>query len=60
LQDALEKQSVHTRLQSAIEMNQVAEPFIRRGAIRHLERGRVVIFAGGATYFGGTGIAEEW
>jgi uridylate kinase len=47
LQDALEKQSVHTRVQSAIEMNQVAEPFIRRRAIRHLEKGRVVIFAGG-------------
>jgi len=47
LQDALEKQSVYTRVQSAIEMNQVAEPFIRRRAIRHLEKGRVVIFAGG-------------
>ena len=47
LQDALEKQSIHTRVQSAIEMNQVAEPFIRRRAIRHLEKGRVVIFAGG-------------
>lgn len=47
LQDALEKQGVHTRVQSAIEMNQVAEPFIRRRAIRHLEKGRVVIFAGG-------------
>jgi uridylate kinase len=47
LQDALEKHSVHTRVQSAIEMNQVAEPFIRRRAIRHLEKGRVVIFAGG-------------
>ena len=47
LQDALEKQSVFTRVQSAIEMNQVAEPFIRRRAIRHLEKGRVVIFAGG-------------
>jgi uridylate kinase len=47
LQDALEKQDVHTRVQSAIEMNQVAEPFIRRRAIRHLEKGRVVIFAGG-------------
>ena len=47
LQDALEKHGVHTRVQSAIEMNQVAEPFIRRRAIRHLEKGRVVIFAGG-------------
>src|SRR5216684_5198403 len=47
LQDALEKQGIHTRVQSAIEMNQVAEPFIRRRAIRHFEKGRVVIFAGG-------------
>src|SRR3982750_2983433 len=47
LQDALEKQSVYTRVMSAIEMNQVAEPFIRRRAMRHLEKGRVVIFAGG-------------
>ncbi len=47
LQDALEKQGVYTRVQTAIEMNQVAEPFIRRRAIRHLEKGRVVIFAGG-------------
>ncbi|HXY49649.1 MAG TPA: UMP kinase [Terriglobales bacterium] len=47
LQDALEKQDVHTRVQSAIEMNQVCEPFIRRRAIRHLEKARVVIFAGG-------------
>jgi uridylate kinase len=47
LQDALEKQGVYTRVQSAIEMNQVAEPFIRRRAIRHLEKGRMVIFAGG-------------
>ena len=47
LQDALEKQGVYTRVQSAIEMNQVAEPFIRRRAIRHLEKGRVVVFAGG-------------
>ena len=47
LQDALEKQGVFTRVQSAIEMNQVAEPFIRRRAIRHLEKGRVVIFAAG-------------
>src|SRR6202140_474966 len=47
LQDALEKQGVFTRVMSAIEMNQVAEPFIRRRALRHLEKGRVVIFAGG-------------
>jgi uridylate kinase len=47
LQDALEKQSVFTRVMSAIEMNQVAEPFIRRRAMRHLEKGRVVVFAGG-------------
>ena len=47
LQDALEKISVHTRVQTAIEMRQVAEPYIRRRAIRHLEKGRVVIFAGG-------------
>ena len=45
MQDALEKQGVYTRVQSAIEMNQVAEPFIRRRAIRHLEKNRVVIFA---------------
>src|ERR1700674_5779640 len=47
LQDALEKQGAHTRLLSAIEMNQVAEPFIRRRATRHLEKGRIVIFAAG-------------
>jgi uridylate kinase len=47
LQDALEKAGGHTRLLSAIEMHQVAEPFIRRRATRHLEKGRVVIFAGG-------------
>src|SRR5690349_16757984 len=47
LQDALEKRSVHTRVMSAIEMNQVAEPFIRRRAIRHLEKDRVVIFGAG-------------
>ena len=47
LQDALEKQDVFTRVMSALEMNQVAEPFIRRRALRHLEKGRVVIFAGG-------------
>ena len=48
LQGALEKEGVMTRLQTAIEMHQVAEPFIRRRAIRHLEKGRVVIFAGGS------------
>src|SRR5690348_6872794 len=47
LQDALEKQNIYTRVQSALEMNQVAEPYIRRRAIRHLEKKRVVIFAGG-------------
>jgi uridylate kinase len=47
LQDALEKQGVYTRVMSAIEMNQVAEPFIRRRAIRHLEKNRLVIFAAG-------------
>ena len=47
LQDALEKIGVPTRVQSAISMAQVAEPFIRRRAVRHLEKGRVVIFGGG-------------
>ncbi len=47
LQDALEKESVQTRVLTAIWMQQVAEPYIRRRAIRHLEKGRVVIFAGG-------------
>lgn len=47
LQGALEQEGVVTRLQTAIEMHQVAEPYIRRRAIRHLEKGRVVIFAGG-------------
>lgn len=47
LQDALEKLGVHTRVQTAIEMRQVAEPYIRRRAIRHLEKGRVVIFGAG-------------
>jgi uridylate kinase len=47
LQDALEKLGTHTRVLSAIEMREVAEPFIRRRAIRHLEKGRVVIFAAG-------------
>src|SRR5438876_9764953 len=47
LQDALEKNGIPTRVQSAITMAQVAEPFIRRRAVRHLEKGRVVIFGGG-------------
>jgi uridylate kinase len=47
LQEALEKHGVQTRVQSAIEMRSVAEPFIRRRAMRHLEKGRVVIFAAG-------------
>ena len=47
LQDALEKVGVDTRVQTAIEMREVAEPFIRRRAMRHLEKGRVVIFVGG-------------
>jgi uridylate kinase len=47
LQDALEKRGVYTRVVSAIEMREVAEPFIRRRAIRHLEKGRIVIFAAG-------------
>src|SRR3954447_23403994 len=45
LQDALEKQGVPTRVMTAITMNEVAEPYIRRRAIRHLEKGRIVIFA---------------
>lgn len=47
LQDALEQSGVVTRVQTAIEMREVAEPYIRRRAIRHLEKGRVVIFGGG-------------
>lgn len=47
MQDALEKQGVVTRVQSAIEMQQIAEPYIRRRAVRHLEKGRVVIFSAG-------------
>ncbi len=47
LQDALEKLGVHTRVLSAIDIPQLAEPFIRRRAVRHLEKGRVVIFAAG-------------
>ncbi|MBZ0253863.1 MAG: UMP kinase, partial [Candidatus Methylomirabilis sp.] len=47
LQDALERLGVNTRVQSAIEMKQVCEPYIRRRAVRHLEKGRIVIFAAG-------------
>jgi uridylate kinase len=47
LQDALESRGSHTRVQSAIEMERIAEPYIRRRAIRHLEKGRLVIFAAG-------------
>jgi uridylate kinase len=47
LQDALEKQEVVTRVQSALTISEVAEPYIRRRAVRHLERGRIVIFAAG-------------
>jgi uridylate kinase len=47
LQDSLERLEVHTRVQSAIEMQELAEPYIRRKAIRHLEKGRVVIFGAG-------------
>jgi uridylate kinase len=47
LQSALETVGVHTRLQSAIEMKEIAEPFVRRRAVRHLEKGRVVIFGAG-------------
>jgi uridylate kinase len=49
LQDALEQIGTHTRVMSAIEMHQVAEPYIRRRAIRHLEKGRIVIFAAGTS-----------
>src|ERR1700760_1477863 len=47
LQDAIEKTGLHCRVMSAIEMHEVAEPYIRRRAIRHLEKGRIVIFAAG-------------
>lgn len=47
LQDGLERAGVETRVQTAIEMQQIAEPYIRRRAIRHLEKGRVVVFGGG-------------
>ncbi len=49
LQDALEKAQVPTRVMTAIEMHEVAEPYIRRRAIRHLEKGRIVIFAAGTS-----------
>ena len=49
LQDALERQDMPTRVMTAIEMNEVAEPYIRRRAIRHLEKGRIVIFAAGTS-----------
>jgi uridylate kinase len=47
LQDAMEKLGIDTRVQTAIEMREIAEPFIRRRALRHLEKGRVVLFVGG-------------
>lgn len=47
LQDALESRGIYTRVQTAIEMREIAEPYIKRKAIKHLERGRVVIFACG-------------
>jgi uridylate kinase len=49
LQDALEKQNMPTRVMTAIEMHEVAEPYIRRRAIRHLDKGRIVIFAAGTS-----------
>jgi len=49
IQDALEQMGQHTRVMSAIEMHQVAEPYIRRRAMRHLEKGRIVIFAAGTS-----------
>ena len=49
MQDALEQIGQHTRVMSAIQMHQVAEPYIRRRAIRHLEKGRIVIFAAGTS-----------
>jgi uridylate kinase len=61
LQDALEKQGIPTRVQSAINMTQIAEPFIRRRAVRHLEKGRVVIFAAGTgnPYFSTDTVAAQ-
>ena len=50
LQDALENTGIQTRVMSAIDMRQIAEPYIRRRAVRHLEKGRVVIFAAGTGY----------
>jgi uridylate kinase len=47
VQDAIEKQGLHCRVMSAIEMHQVCEPYIRRRAVRHLEKGRVIVFAAG-------------
>jgi len=49
VQDALDKQGIPTRVMTAIQMNQVAEPYIRRRAIRHLEKGRIVVFGGGTS-----------
>ena len=49
LQDAIEKTGIHVRVMSAIQMHQVAEPYIRRRAIRHLDKGRIVIFAAGTS-----------
>jgi uridylate kinase len=49
MSDALEQMGMHTRVMSAIEMHQVAEPYIRRRAIRHLEKGRIVLFAAGTS-----------
>lgn len=49
LQDALEKEGIYTRVMTAIQMHQIAEPYIRRRAIRHLEKGRIVIFAAGTS-----------
>jgi uridylate kinase len=49
MQDALEKQGIPTRVMTAIHMNQLAEPYIRRRAIRHLEKGRIVVFGGGTS-----------
>lgn len=49
LQDALEKQGAPTRVMTAIQMNQVAEPYIRRRALRHFEKGRIVVFGGGTS-----------
>ena len=61
LQDALEKQGLQTRVLSAIKMEQIAEPYIRRRAVRHLEKGRVVIFGAGAgmPYFTSDTVAAQ-